>query len=366
MNKRIDLSQLGGLFMYQDTLDFLQGAYSGPLDAIAAVLGDKVVLSGCQDQGATTGAGWVLYNGEALPFVGGVKAPYITVEEVSGQEQFDDNTLRDVYFTRRLRYGNTAPAVGAGFSASELGTMPFNQNTVKDALSAIQSTFKSVLQLEPAIILDGCAVTPGEGTAAITAGMVLFSGKLVVTPAYNGPVPAFLTEGGTWATVTPATGLYIQFDPYSSQRYEDVRFRYSYRSGQLLFSKVLSDRFDTNTGLGKWEWMGFKLSRDFRGRVPVGMWFGGNDDPLIYDPAYATINNPVGSKTHTLTKEELPAIQLETGLYRNSQDYVDGGAAPNNIGTNPNGQSIKTESLGNGQAFNIVPPGMITAIIERI
>ncbi len=36
----------------------------------------------------------------------------------------------------------------------------------------------------------------------------------------------------------------------------------------------------------------------------------------------------------------------DSGIYKNSQDYDDGGSTPNNIGTVPNGQSIKTGKSG--------------------
>jgi hypothetical protein len=45
MYKQIDFTQPGGLFVYQDTLDFLQDAYSDLFDAMAAMFGNNVILS---------------------------------------------------------------------------------------------------------------------------------------------------------------------------------------------------------------------------------------------------------------------------------------------------------------------------------
>jgi hypothetical protein len=45
MNKRMDFSHLGGLLAYQDTLAFLQSSSAGPLDALAQLVGERVILS---------------------------------------------------------------------------------------------------------------------------------------------------------------------------------------------------------------------------------------------------------------------------------------------------------------------------------
>lgn len=115
MYKRIDFNQLQGLAVYQDTLDFLQTSYREACGAIASVLGDYVIISGVTDQGTTYSNGWVAINGELLPFVGGLKAPQVIIEELTDTEVFSDDTNKTVYYTRRAKLGNSGGYAIANF-----------------------------------------------------------------------------------------------------------------------------------------------------------------------------------------------------------------------------------------------------------
>lgn len=368
MNKKIDFSQPGGLYTYQDTLDFLQTAYGQSIDAIASAVGDKVILSGVVDQGAQTSAGWIAYNGEVLPFVGGLKATYVIIENIPDSEQFDDAQQRSVYSTRRAKFGNAIGTLG-GFLFSELKPFPFKSTSINAALSAVQTVLKSIVNFESAVILDGCTVSSVVGSnMQVSVGTLMFSGNLIVTPAYNGAFPAYISELGVWSTGVPGAGLYIKFDPYTSQRYKDVLRRFNHQTGDILMSKVVSDRFDPATGIGKWEWLGFKLSADLQGRVGVGYWFGNNGPTNVYDAGYRVIGYYNGENTHLLTNPEMPLHVHTSGIRSNSQDYVDGGAAPNNIGLNsPVGSAaINTGSAGGNVAHENRQPFLVIAYIERI
>lgn len=105
---RIDLTKTGGILRTQDLLNFLQQSYSQPLAAIAAALGDNVIVTGVTDLGANYSDGWVVIAGELLPFVGGLKAANIVVQETVAQEQYFDGSLKDAYYTR------TAQCSGSG------------------------------------------------------------------------------------------------------------------------------------------------------------------------------------------------------------------------------------------------------------
>lgn len=107
MYKRIDFTKLEGLATYQDTLDFLQTSYRDAISAVARAFGDKVIVTGVDDQGASYGDGWVVIAGELMPFVGGLKTTQVIVEEITDTEVFGDNSVQTVYFTRRARLGNT-------------------------------------------------------------------------------------------------------------------------------------------------------------------------------------------------------------------------------------------------------------------
>lgn len=373
MNRRIDFTHLGGLQTYQDTLEYLQYAYSQPMDAVAQVIGDKVVLSGVADQGATVSDGWISYGGEILPFSGGLKSQYVIIEQIVGTEEFADTVQRPVYYTRRLKFGNALGPDG-GFLFSDLSRLPFSASSIKEALANAQRVTKSIINFEPSVIIEGCAVDTGTpGIVKISAGAILFNGKLTITPAYQGGFPAYVSEAGLWSTAQPSAGLYVLFDPHTSQRYRDVLRRFQYQTGDMLMSKVLSDRFDPNTGIGRWEWKGFKLSTDMRGRAPVGYWFGNDGANNLYESAYRVIGYQFGESRHTLTKNELPNYEMESEMIGDN-GYPDGSGDRSSGGNqyllspdaaNKHQRRLMINSGGNDVGHENRQPSRIVAIIER-
>lgn len=132
MYKRIDFTKLEGLAVYQDTLDFLQLSYRDTISAIARAFGSKVIVTGVTDLGANYSDGWVVIDGELLPFVGGLKSGRIIIEELTDTEVFGDNTTQTVYFTRRAKLGVT-------------GGYAFTDFIRVDTIAAIGEGLKSLL-----------------------------------------------------------------------------------------------------------------------------------------------------------------------------------------------------------------------------
>lgn len=114
MHKRVDLTLLEGINFTQDLLDYMQSSYKEALAAFAISQGDNVIMSGVVDEGATYSNGWVVIAGEVLPFVGGLKAAKIIIEQTIAQEQFDDGSSKNVYYTRVAK---CASAGGTDFTA---------------------------------------------------------------------------------------------------------------------------------------------------------------------------------------------------------------------------------------------------------
>jgi microcystin-dependent protein len=112
MNK-IDLTQQGGFPFTQDTLDFMQTAYNDCFGALAALLGDRVIITGCGIAGNVVGPGIVAVGGEILPCAGGALSPapdigmdaWVYVAETRQAAVFEDGEHRDVYFRRSLNFG---------------------------------------------------------------------------------------------------------------------------------------------------------------------------------------------------------------------------------------------------------------------
>lgn len=122
----LDLSNLGGLPFTQDRLDFLQQSYLAAFGAIAKLCGDKVILTGVVSDGVNVTDGWIAYNGELIPFIGGAIAAQVKINTVAVPFTFGDATIHDVQFTK------TATLVLVGdFDFTDLVPLLTLQNTWK-------------------------------------------------------------------------------------------------------------------------------------------------------------------------------------------------------------------------------------------
>jgi hypothetical protein len=107
MNKRIDLTFNGGFPATQYTLSFMQESYRNCFRALAGLLGDKVIVSGCDVVGGQVTNGWISIGGELIEFIGGVLPgdPKVVISETPVSRVFDDGTTHDVYFVKSATIG---------------------------------------------------------------------------------------------------------------------------------------------------------------------------------------------------------------------------------------------------------------------
>lgn len=311
MYSSIDLTKLGGLYVYQNTLDILQAAYSGSLSAISTLLGDYLILTGVSDNGSTITDGWVIIDGEILPFVGGTKQTYCNVEIITTAEQFADGTSKNVYNTKRVVLTGTASS--GTFNFSDLNTLALTDETLQKAAQNIRDTLSSMFFNE-AVILSGCTLSNVDivaSTCKIAAGKVMIDGNVLATAQYNGAYPVWMNNAGGFVSSQPATGSFIKFDYETSQRYADVVKRNAHGSGEIVMSRSAVDLglFDLATGLGKWKWLGWKICDVMMSRVPLGFdrrsSNPGGADSGAWSNDNRTLSNSIGANTHTLTDNEI-------------------------------------------------------------
>ncbi len=119
MNKKIDYSNLGGFPLTQDVLAFMQDSYRDVLSAIARLCGNKVIVYGVTVAGANVSDGWLVINGEFIPFVGGNLGTQVLVSETGTPLTFEDASVPNVLFTKTATTG----AIG-GFPFSDLVRLP--------------------------------------------------------------------------------------------------------------------------------------------------------------------------------------------------------------------------------------------------
>ena len=109
-HKRFDFTQVGGFPLTQEVLAFMQESYSDLSNVIAGLIGTNCIVAGVNTVGTTLTPGWIVYNNELLPFVGGTKSDYFRVVEEAIQLQFEDGINRSVKFNKYAEpYASGAP-----------------------------------------------------------------------------------------------------------------------------------------------------------------------------------------------------------------------------------------------------------------
>lgn len=375
MHRQVDFTRQGGLYVYQDTLLFLQLAYTEIFEAMAAGMGDKYVLSGCNEVGGFVDEGMIFIGGQFFPFVGGAQLAHITTETIVQQEQYDDNTLKDCYYVRRAKM--VALADANSFPYAELKRLPLQNSSVYDSMDKYHQVLKSMVNFESETILNGMLVTnidTGASTCDISAGLVMFNGQLKATPAYSGTYPAYLNEGALWQTVVPGAGLYITFDPHTSQRYVDVLARAMTRAGKIEMYETLTDRFLPD-GTGRWEMKGYELCEGLQNRVAVGLWWDAVATANVSDANNTVPGNTEGERKHTLSVNEQGALVIEpfiddgddgSGGRRSIQKFKVNGVEINSATfTDAYGAPITVQLNGAATSHNNMQPSKVVVYVKR-
>lgn len=122
MNK-IDYSNLGGFPLEQDTLDFMQLSYKGPLIALAKLCGNKSIVEGVEVVGGNVTPGWIVFNDELILFQGGVLGDDVVIAETPTSISFEDDSTHEAYFVKVAICG-----VGGAFPFADLVRLQGLQN----------------------------------------------------------------------------------------------------------------------------------------------------------------------------------------------------------------------------------------------
>lgn len=362
MHKSLDLTKLGGVYAYQDSLKFMQEGYGGALDGLAAGLGNKFVLSGCVDSGAAVTDGWVCINGEIMPFVGGAMpgTPKVLVTTTITKELYDDGLEKDFYTSK------VASLVSVGdFDYVELQRLPGIKGIMQSLLD-VQRIVR-LMGVEDAVILEGCAVTNIDDdldTCDISAGQVLMDGVLIDVEAVEAATfPIYITSDGTWNNSLPAAP-YIRFNPHPSQRYADVLRRATTPVGEIKMFETLSDRFD-GSGVGRWEMLGFSLMATMQSRLPIGLWFDGDAVTNVTDVNHTAAGNQGGGKTQTLVGGNIPDFDLDIPGTNGANFIAHNNNSRVAAGTTGGDVTISLSTDGDGNPFNIANPYTVVVYAKR-
>ena len=87
-----------------ETYNFMQDMIA-LVAKLSSIAGNNCILSGCIDAGSTVSSGYVVINGEILPFAGGAKSTYVIVEETKTDVQVLEQNYQGLYTSRMAKFG---------------------------------------------------------------------------------------------------------------------------------------------------------------------------------------------------------------------------------------------------------------------
>ena len=104
---RIDYNQAGGFPLSTQILDAAQKAYTD-FNQLGYLAGNnKVIITGCEPAaGGTVTNGFVVINGELLPFVGTTQTASVIIVETPDSRGFEDGSVKPVIYERYATFGD--------------------------------------------------------------------------------------------------------------------------------------------------------------------------------------------------------------------------------------------------------------------
>lgn len=113
IHQGFDFAQLGGFPLNQQRLEWMQTAYAELSGGLAAMFGDNVIVSGCIVSGQSVSDGWIVVNGELLPFLGsqtGVLDTFLIRTDLTPLT-FKDASNKSVQFRKYAQFGTSSDAI---------------------------------------------------------------------------------------------------------------------------------------------------------------------------------------------------------------------------------------------------------------
>ena len=90
--------------MSSETLQFMQNMVLAASN-LALIGGKNFILSGCEEIGNNVSKGYVVVDGEIMPFAGGAKMSTVVIEETTSDVRVYNQTYNALYYTRQLIFG---------------------------------------------------------------------------------------------------------------------------------------------------------------------------------------------------------------------------------------------------------------------
>lgn len=106
MSRTIDFNNLGGFPATQYTLDYMQTAYREAITGLAQIAGTNVIVTGVKNENGIVSDGWIVWEGELLPFKGGLLQDTFIIDEITESRRYNDEVIRTPYKFRHARFAS--------------------------------------------------------------------------------------------------------------------------------------------------------------------------------------------------------------------------------------------------------------------
>jgi microcystin-dependent protein len=166
MYHSIDFTELGGFPLTQDTMEFLQESYNDVFGVLTGIAGKYIILTGVTEVTPNNYSnGWLIIDGEIVPFIGGLGQPSIIVDQTTENYTFRNNIIRPVIIQRVARFalsGGTAFSSFNRLSLTSLKTYIDNVNTIANNAQTTANTALAAVGTFSAGMIMMWAGNPGS------------------------------------------------------------------------------------------------------------------------------------------------------------------------------------------------------------
>ena len=224
MHKNIDLTLERDFAVTKDTFDFLQTTYKEIMEAImssGSQSQDYMIVAGVEEDGGNHTAGWMVIEGELLPFVSGATQTTVIIVENIVQAPWREVggaiVNKDTYYSRHVEFG-----VGAGqIDFADFKRMEFARtiNDVHDGHGYIGNA-NSPLGGDWAMSATKTIFEKDQFNNIKIQGMIEYTG---ISKAAAGDLMFTLASG--YRPTHPSGAGYIYFKAVSLATYEEILCR---------------------------------------------------------------------------------------------------------------------------------------------
>lgn len=187
MYQNIDFSKTGGFPLTQDAMAFLQSAYNEIFSSLTEIIGTYGIISGVTNLGGGIYSdGWMTYDGEIVPFVGGAisAGPYVGITETIVSVTYRDSGLQGVIKTRKAGFttDSSKPNISS-FSRITLSSLETTANSALSAANAALTAANTALTNANTALSTANAALAAATTAIPSGTIMLWSGSIISIPA---------------------------------------------------------------------------------------------------------------------------------------------------------------------------------------